>query len=225
MIVVSERWREIYPQAHLGALVMEAVHNPRRHPELQTLKRDTEAELRRRFAGADKASLAALPVMAAYGTYYKRFRKTYHVLLQLRSVALEGKSIPSVAALVETMFLAELRNGLLTAAHDLAATTAPVTLDVAQGDERYVLLNGREQTLKAGDMMMTDANGVICSVIYGSDQRTAIGPGTQRVMFIVYAPQGIGGAAVRAHLEEIETYVRVIAPQAITQELRVYGQL
>jgi DNA/RNA-binding domain of Phe-tRNA-synthetase-like protein len=224
MITVSERWRDTYPQAHLGALVMENVRNPRRHPGLQALKRDTEAGLRRRFAGGDKTSLAALPVMEAYSAYYKRFRKTYHVLLQLRSVALEGKPIPSVAALVEAMFVSELRNGLLTAAHDLAATVPPITLDVAQGNERYVLLNGREQILKVGDMTMTDAKGVICSVIYGSDQRTAIGPGTQRVMFIVYAPHGIASAAVRAHLEEIETNVRVIAPEAVTQHLHVYGE-
>jgi DNA/RNA-binding domain of Phe-tRNA-synthetase-like protein len=224
MITVAEHWTDTYPQAHLGALVMDNVRNPRHHPGLQALKRDTEAELRRRFAGGDKASLAALPVMEAYSAYYKRFRKTYHVLLQLRSVALEGKPIPSVAALVEAMFVAELRNGLLTAAHDLAATVAPITLDVAAGDERYVLLNGREQTLKAGDMMMTDAKGVICSVIYGSDRRTAIGSDTQRVMFIVYAPQGIASATVRGHLEEIEKNVHIIAPHAVTQQLRVYGR-
>ena len=42
--------------------------------------------------------------MQAYRADYKRYRKTYHVLRQLRSVALEHKPIPSVAALVEVMF-------------------------------------------------------------------------------------------------------------------------
>jgi DNA/RNA-binding domain of Phe-tRNA-synthetase-like protein len=202
---------------------MHGVINPRHHAELEQRKRALEDELKKRFAGQTKADLGVLPTMRAYRDYYKRFRKTYHVLLQLRSVALEGKPLPSVAALVEAMFMSEIKNGLLTAGHDLAKAQEPITLDVANGDERYVMLNGRQQTLKAGDMIMTDAQGVICSVIYGLDRRTAIGPGTQRVMFIVYAPKGIGASAVRQHLEEIRDNVQLVAPQAIEDELTVYG--
>jgi DNA/RNA-binding domain of Phe-tRNA-synthetase-like protein len=121
------------------------------------------------------------------------------------------------------MFMAEIKSGLLTAGHDLAKAREPLTLDVARGDERYVLLNGREQPLKSGDMIMTDAQGVICSVIYGLDRRTAIGPDTERVMFIVYAPRGIGAEAVRAHLQEIRDNVWLIAPGAAVEELHVYG--
>ena len=44
----------------------------------------------------------------AYNACYKGFKKTYHVQLQLESVALKGRSIPRVAALMEAMFMAEL---------------------------------------------------------------------------------------------------------------------
>jgi len=223
ILIVSTAWRTTYPQAHVGTLAMRDVTNPRRHPDLQARKRALEEALRARFAGQGKADLAALPTMRAYHVYYKRYKKTYHVLLQLRSVVLQGKSLPNVAALVEAMFMAELDNGLLTAGHDLDKASAPLTLDVARGDERYVLLNGREQVLKPGDMIMSDAQGVICSVIYGSDRRTAIGPGTQRVMFVVYAPAGIEAEAVHRHLEEIRDNVWLIAPEAAVEELHVYG--
>jgi DNA/RNA-binding domain of Phe-tRNA-synthetase-like protein len=223
ILTVTETWTTTYPQAHLGALVMRDVTNPRRHAALEHRKRALENELQSRFAGQTKADLGALPIMRAYRAYYKRFKKTYHVLLQLRSVALEGKPLPSVAALVEAMFMAEIKSGLLTAGHDLAKVREPLTLDVARGDERYVLLSGQEPTLKPGDMIMTDAQGVICSVIYGLDRRTAIGPDTERVMFIVYAPQGIGAEAVRNHLQEIRDHVRLIAPAATVEELHVYG--
>jgi DNA/RNA-binding domain of Phe-tRNA-synthetase-like protein len=202
---------------------MRDVANPRRHAELERHKQALEEELRSRFAGHSKSELAALPTMRAYRDYYKRFRKTYHVLLQLRSVALEGKPLPSVAALVEASFTAELKNGLLTAGHDLDRVQEPITLGVAGGDERYVLLNGREQTLKADDMIMSDAQGVICSVIYGLDRRTAIGPHTRRVMFVVYAPEGIDPRAVREHLEEMQDNVSLIASEGIVEELYVYG--
>ena len=223
IINISPAWKQAYPQAHLGALAMDDVVNPPHHPELERHKRALEATLRERFAGQSKADLAALPVMRAYAMYYKSFRKTYHVWLQLRSVALQGKSLPSVAALVEAMFMAELEHGLLTAGHDLDRTHAPLQLTVAQGDERYNMLNGIEQPLKADDMILTDARGIICSVIYGMDHRTAIRPETRRVLFIVYAPQGITAAAVRTHLKAIRDDVWIVAPTATVQELHVYG--
>ena len=223
ILTVSTAWRTTYPQAHVGTLAMRDVANPRHHPALQARKQALEEALRARFAGQGKADLAALPAMRAYSAYYKPFRKTYHVLLQLRSVVLQGKSLPNVAALVEAMFMAELDNGLLTAGHDLDQAQAPLTLDVARGDERYVLLNGREQVLKPDDMIISDAQGVICSVIYGSDRRTAIGQETRRVLFVVYAPAGIDAAAVHRHLEEIRDNVWLIAPEAAVEELHVYG--
>jgi DNA/RNA-binding domain of Phe-tRNA-synthetase-like protein len=223
MVSLSDAWKATYPNAIVGTLAIRDVANPSQHRELDRRKRALEQQMRERFRGKTRADLAALPTMQAYRAYYKRYRKTYHVLLQLRSVALGKKPIPSVAALVEVMFMAELRNGLLTAVHDLDAVEEPVSLDVARGDEAYVLLNGHEQVLKPNDMIMSDAKGVICSVLYGSDQRTAIRPDTRRALFVVYAPKGIASEAVGKHLSEIDSDVRIIAPQATTEELRILG--
>ena len=223
LISVTDAWKTTYPTAHLGVLAMHNVENPRRHSELEALKRALEQEMRSRYGDYTKNDLAALPVMNVYREYYKSYRKTYHVLLQLRSVVLEGRPLPSVAALVEASFMAELKNGLLTAAHDLDKIREPIALDVARGDENYIMLNGHGQTLKANDMIMKDAQGVICSVIYGLDHRTAVTTDTRRAMFIVYAPQGIAAEKVHAHLKEIQGYVQIIAPQAGVMELDVYS--
>ena len=180
------------------------------------------AYLRSRFSDHDRAALKALPTIQAYDAYYKRFKKTYHVLLQLESVALKGKPIPSVAALVEAMFMAELKNLLLTAGHDLEAIQTPVRLDVSDGSERYVRINGQEQVLKPGDMMIADAKGVISSVLYGPDQRTQITSDTQQVFFTVYAPAGIGEQTVRQHLHDIEANIMLVAPEAEVMSLEVY---
>ena len=221
MLVVSEGWKAAYPGAAAGVLVMRNAANPDGHAELDRLKGELESQLRARFA--DRSALRAHPRMQAYETYFKRFKKTYHVFLQLESVALKGKPIPRVAALVEVMFMSELKNLLLTAVHDLAAIRGSVRLDVAKGSERYVMLNGQEQELKAGDMMMADAEGVISSVIYGPDRRTRVTPDTRQVVFAVYAPPGIGEDAVRRHLEDIRAHVLVVAPDAAVELLEVYG--
>lgn len=222
MLIVADTWKAAYPGAAAGALLMHRVASPEQHPALEERKASLEETLRARFAGSNRAALVALPSIAPYVAYYARFKKTYHVLLQLESVALKGRSLPSVAALVEVMFMSELRNHLLTAVHDWAAIEGPVRLDAASGDETYTLLNGQEQTLKPGDMFMADAQGVISSVIYGPDARTRITPATTSALFTVYAPPGIAAAAVEGHLHDIATYAQLIAPQAEIATLAVY---
>jgi DNA/RNA-binding domain of Phe-tRNA-synthetase-like protein len=202
---------------------MRNVANPARHPALDARKEELESQLRMRFSGQDRATLKALAPVQAYNAYFKRYGKTYHVLLQLESVALKGKSIPRVSALVEAMFMAEVKNLLLTAGHDLAALQLPVRLDVSQGDETYTVLRGQPQALKTGDMLITDRAGIISSILYGPDQRTQIQPATQNVMFTVYAPDGISEQAVLEHVHDIEHYVQSVAPESRVEMLHVFG--
>ncbi len=222
MFEVASEWKSTYPEAHAGVLVMRAVSNPAHHAELESQKTVLEEQLRAQFSGQDRATIASHPVLQAYGEYYRRFKKTYHIQLQLESIVLKGKSIPSVAALVEAMFMAEMQDMLLTAGHDLDRLHVPLTLDVATGTERYTLLRGEEQILKAGDMMISDQMGVISSIVYGPDQRTQITLDTRNAIFTVYAPPGIGEELVGEHLQHIKENVMVFAPQAQVESLNVY---
>lgn len=206
----------------MGILAMQGVVNTKNCPELNGRKDSLENDLRTRFANFDRSQLRSLPTLQAYHNFYKRFKKSYHVQLQLESIVFKGKSIPSVAALVEAMFMAELKNQLLTAGHDLDALQTPVRIDVAAGDEHYVRLNGQEQQLKPGDMYIADKEGVLSSVIYGPDKRTRITAATQRVFFTVYAPPGISRESVAAHLQDMREYVLLIAPGANVKLLAVF---
>lgn len=213
-LTVSDAWRATYPGAVGGVLAMADVANPAQANALEPATADLEAALRARFAGFDRAALREVSPFPAYTAYYRRFQKTYHVLLQLESVALKGKPLPRTAALVEAMFMAELANGLLTAGHDRAALTLPIRLDVASGSESYALLSGKKQTLTPGDMYMADGAGIVSSILFGPDQRTRITPSTTAVLFAVYAPPGISASGVTTHLADIAAKVRLITPQA-----------
>ena len=225
MLVVSEAFKDAYPGACAGALVMHGVRNPDFHPALDQQRVDLERQLRERYAGLDRAGLKQLPAIRAYNAYYARFGQSYHVQHQLESVVLKGRSTSRSGALVLAMFLAEIKNLLLTAGHDLAAVQVPVMLTVATGAERYTLLNGQEQALKPGDMIMCDRQGVISSVLYGPDSRTRIQASTGDVLFAVYAPEGIGAQAVRQHLQDLAATVRLVAPMAQVESLDVTGDL
>jgi DNA/RNA-binding domain of Phe-tRNA-synthetase-like protein len=117
------------------------------------------------------------------------------------------------------MFMAELENLILTAGHDLDIVVPPVQVDVTDDDDRYVLLNRREAVLGRGDMMMADGAGIVSSVLRGPDLRTRITGQTHNVCFAAYAPKGVGAAAVRAHLEDIQANVKLIAREARVDEL------
>ncbi|MGD0172912.1 MAG: phenylalanine--tRNA ligase beta subunit-related protein [Anaerolineales bacterium] len=221
---IAQVWKAAYPEAHAGILVMRGAANPTQHAGLDKRKTDLETELRARFSGFDRPALLRLPELRAYDEYYRRFKKTYHIQLQLESIVFKGKPIPSVAALVEAMFMAEMEDLLLTAGHDLDVLRLPLTLDAAGGRETYTLLRGETQTLKAGDMYIRDGEGVISSVIYGPDRRTQIRPETKNAVFTAYAPPGITGEAVKNHLEHILRNVKLFAPEAVPETLEVFGE-
>jgi DNA/RNA-binding domain of Phe-tRNA-synthetase-like protein len=214
MLSVSAAWRQAFPGAVVGVLTMEGVANPGSHPGLEERKRALEVQLRARYAGLKRQDLKRLPVIQAYDGYYKRFKKSYHVLLQLESLVLKGKSIPARAGLVEAVFMAELEDLLLTATHDLDRVQPPLALDIAGGDEHYTGINGQDQVLKKGDMYIRDSQGVLSSIIYGPDRRTRLRLETTRALFTTYAPAGIGSQAVEGHLAHIREQVTVLAPQA-----------
>lgn len=209
-----------YPTAHVGILVMEGVTNPETCPALEQQKKELEEDLRSLFKVP--ADLKSVEPVKSYQNYYKRFNKTYHVLQQVQSVAFKGKSVPRVACLIEAMFMAELRNMLLTAGHDLDVVEQPIRLEVAQGGETFVRMNSEEQVLKQGDMYIADTQGIISSVIYGPDSRTRIRPSTTRALFTVYSVPGVTEQATVQHLKGIETYVRLVEPSAEVKLLKVY---
>jgi DNA/RNA-binding domain of Phe-tRNA-synthetase-like protein len=214
VLVVDPAWCEAHPGASVGLLALLGVANPSQHEGLNAMATALEDEVRARFGDVDREELRSTPPLPAYAAYYKRWGQRYHVGLQLESVAQKGKALPRVAALVEAMFIAELRNLLLTAGHDLDALALPVRLGVGQG-ESLSAPTGAEMAVKPGDMVIADAEGrVLSAIVTGPSDVARIGPETTAALFYAYAPPGIDPALVAAHLDEIERNVRLISPEA-----------
>jgi len=222
MIRISPNWKAQELDSSVGLLVIMGAPNVPDNLELKKAKKVLEEELRVRYAGMDRKALREEPVLAAYDAFYRRFRKSYHVQLQLESVVIKGKPIFSPSALVTCMFMAELKTGLLTAAHDFDSLELPLTAEIAAGEETYQQLNGTKKQLKAGDMYIRDLQGILSSVIYGPDQRTQIRPDTVNSLFTTYGPPGITVSQVEAQLEILEGYIRLFAPEATRDYLVVF---
>jgi DNA/RNA-binding domain of Phe-tRNA-synthetase-like protein len=217
LLLVADAWRLDHPGAAVGVLAMREASNtsdPAVRAPLDERATALELSLRTELGGKSRAEIAVRPSLPAYAAYHRRFDKTYHVQGQIESVALKGKSIPRVGALVQAMFVAELESGLLTAGHDLDQLALPARLSSATGIETYTTMSGKEATPKAGDMLIADGAGVMSNIIYGPDTRTRIAAETTAVLYTVYAPPGVGVAAVEAHLRALEANVRLVSPSA-----------
>ena len=211
MIGIGEGFRERYPGTRVGLLAVRAAENPKHCPRLERAKKALEEDLRAKYE--DRAAIKDEPVIGIYREYYKRFKSTYHVLNQVASIALKGRSIPQVAALVEAMFMAELKNMVLTSGHDLDAMNAPLTMDSARGGETFTTLAGKEASVKSGDIILLDARGPAGSIIYGPDLRTMIRPQTVNVLFVAWGVPDLPPEIIQAHLNDIEGFLKLIAPE------------
>lgn len=223
MIKISgaAEWSAAHPGAVIGLLEIADVENTLASPQLDQRKRETEARLRRDYAGFSRRDFLTLPVMAAYEQYYKRFNKTYHVQLQVESIVLKGKNLPDVSPLVDANFAAEVETFVLTAGHDAARLEEPVWIDVSRPGDEITPMNGEARPIRPGDMVMRDGHGICCSILYGQDNRSPITAETRHVLYVAYAPPGVPAEAVEAQLRQIEENVRLFAPQARVEQSRL----
>lgn len=222
-ITATDGWRSAHPGAFFGLLEISGVDNSQPSLALDEARRQLEASLRQRYAGFARPDFLNLPVMAAYVRYYRSFDKTYHVLLQVESIVLKGKSLPGVSPLVDANFMAEVETLALTASHDVAKLDGAIVLDVSHPGERMTQMSGADKALLPGDMVMRDAQGICCSILYGQDNRSPVTPGTGSVLYVTYAPAGVGAHAVAAQMDRIEANVRLFAPLASVAQRRLLG--
>jgi DNA/RNA-binding domain of Phe-tRNA-synthetase-like protein len=223
MLLISgtDEWQNTHSGAMIGLLELSGVENTHTSPKFDVRKRETEAYLRERYKGFTRQDFLLLPVISAYEQYYKRFNKTYHVQLQVESIVLKGKSLPDVSPLVDSNFAAEVETLILTAGHDVAKLNGSVSIDVSREGDKMTQMNGATKDIRAGDMIMRDANGICCSIIYGQDNRSPISSGTTRVLYVAYAPVGVPADIVDAQLRKIEENIRLFSPKAIVEQHRL----
>lgn len=217
-ISATEAWRAAHPGAVIGLLELSKVENTQISLPLDDRKREVEARLRARYQGFTRQDFLALPVMAAYAHYYKRFNKTYHVQLQLESIVLKEKRLPNVSPLVDANFIAEMETLILTAGHDVEELQGAVSIDVSRDGDQLAQMAGTPKVIHPGDMIMRDAKGICCSIIYGQDNRSPISSATSHVLYVAYAPVGVPAESVEAHLRAVEENARLFSPTAVREQ-------
>ena len=220
-ISATNEWQNAHAGGIIGLLEISGVENTNVSSSFDERKRSTEADLRKRYQNFTRQDFLALPVMSAYERYYKNFDKTYHVQLQVESIVLKGKNLPNVIPLVDANFIAEVETLVLTAGHDGAKLREPVAIDVSREGDQMTQMNGTSKVIRAGDMIMRDADGISCSIIYGQDNRSPITAETSHVLYVAYAPAGVSEEIVDSQLQKIEENIRLFSPNIIVEQHRL----
>jgi DNA/RNA-binding domain of Phe-tRNA-synthetase-like protein len=104
---------------------------------------------------------------------------------------------------------------------DLDALAGTLRVDVAEDGDAYTKLSGKAQTLKPGDMIVRDAEGVIASVLYGPDFRTRLRAESSAALFAAWCPTGLDAAMVEAHLETLTRLLRREWPEVVIEAPRI----
>jgi len=117
--------------------------------------------------------------------------------------------------------MAEVETLILTASHDVAKLRGAILMDVTQAGERLLQMSGVLKELRAGDMVMRDAEGVCCTIIYGQDARSPISAATTHALYVAYAPPGVALNSVISQLQSIEAHVRLFSPDVIVEQRRI----
>ena len=216
-IAITPAFYSAYPKGIFGVLIARGCANRPQTLSIAADKRAVEGRLRERFPGE---TIDDHPVARAYAQYFRRYGGRYPVVHQAKTV-LAGRTIESTSALVEAMFTTELDSLVLTSGHDLGALRLPLAVDVSVAGDVYTTLSGKDRVLKAGDMIVRDAEGIIASVAYGPDDRTRLRPDTDAALFGAWCPVGIAPTIVEAHLEKLVALLKQEWPASYVEPVRL----
>jgi len=212
MFQISPAVKELYPTSKFGIMVVRGLNSAANRPLMDTLKNTEIDRIKAMHEGYERKSVINSEPVCHYVAYYKKFKKTYPVLLQLESILLKDKGIPSVGIPVEAMFLAEVNNQLLTAGHELKQIDGDLIMKIAAGAENYRGISGKSQQLTEHDLFLSDEGGILSSVLNDPDYRTRITDTTRNTLYFVYGVDGITKEQIRNHLGNIRSYLMTAIP-------------
>lgn len=150
-----------------------------------------------------------------YFRYFRKFKKTYPVMMQFESLLFKGRPFPEFNPVAEVPFLMEVVTGVLSGTHDADRTDGPVKLYCADSREEFPGLRGEPFHTYPGDLCGRDAQGIVFSLIAGADERTCARRDSRHVYYPIFGVPGLPLSRMEAAMDTLTRYIRVLAPEAI----------
>lgn len=221
MRITNEAARR-HPGTIFGLMAVTGLNSAPDRNAWHSLREEETAAFRAVWAGYERKNALARPPLSAYADYYRQFKKTYPVLLQMESILLKRRAIQSSSLAVETMFMAEVKHGLLVAGHDLGKVDGDYSLNLAQGGESFTMVAGQIRALKADDLFMTGGEHILSSVLEGQDYHSRLTESSAGALYCVYGVGGVIAAQIQAFFHDLTRYILSAFPRASVEEGQVF---
>ncbi len=148
-----------------------------------------------------------------YFRYFRKFKKTYTVMMQVESFLLKDRPFPEGEYINAVAFLTELKTHILLGAHDADRVEGDLVLYNESAKTPFPGMFNPDAHSYPNDMTGRDDGGIIISMIGGADSRTCIHDDTSHVIYLIFGlpdmPMSIEDVAA-----QIVENVKHLAPTA-----------
>ena len=152
-----------------------------------------------------------------YFRYFRKFKKTSPVMMQVESFLLKGKPFPEGRYINAVAFLTELKTRCLLGSHDADMIEGDLVIYKETEKRPFPSIHGSEAHSYPGDITCRDDVSIVVSMIAGADARTCLNESSRHVLYFAFGTPGMETEKLRGYLEQVEQYVKVLAPGAETK--------
>lgn len=146
--------------------------------------------------------------------FFKKFKKTYPVMLQYESAILKDRPFPRYNPVSEVAFLAEITTGVLSGAHDTDYIKGVVNLFLSADRTDFVGLRGETVHTYPNDFCARDDEGIIFSLVAGADLRTCAKSDTKNALYPLFGTPDLSVTVLENAAQKLTEYIKVLCPKA-----------
>lgn len=152
-----------------------------------------------------------------YFRYFRKFKKTSPVMMQVESFLLKGRPFPEGRYTNAVAFLTELKTRCLLGSHDAEMIEGDLVIYTESEKTSFPSIHGGEAHSYPGDVTCKDDISIVVSMIAGADERTCLKEDSRHILYFAFGTPGMETETVQGYLDQVEEYVKVLAPSARTE--------
>lgn len=152
-----------------------------------------------------------------YFRYFRKFKKTSPVMMQVESFLLKGRPFPEGKYVNSVAFLTELKTRCLLGSHDADKIEGELVIYQETEKTDFPSIHGGVAHSYPGDITCRDDESIVVSMIAGADARTCLNDDSRHVLYFAFGTPGMAADVLEGYLRQVEAYVRVLAPAAETE--------
>lgn len=149
----------------------------------------------------------------SYYKYFKKFKKTYPVMMQYESF-ISGREFPMERVLNIIPFLTELETHVLMGAHDADCIDGNLIFYNETEKRPFSGLFNKDAHSYPNDLTGKDDKGIIISMIAGADDRTCLHQNSTHLLYLIFGTEEVSVDTISDMINKVENRIKLLNPEA-----------